>query len=80
MPIRTHKIKVWPEFYQATLYNLKLFEIRQNDRDYQVDDILILREYDPKTRRLTGEQIIRTITYVTDYAQQPGYVVMGIRK
>jgi len=80
MPIRTHKIKVWPEFYQATLRNAKLFEIRQNDRDYQVDDILILREYDPKTRLYTGEQIIRTITYVTDYAQQPGYVVMGIRK
>lgn len=80
MTIKTHKLKIEPEYFQAIIDGSKPFEIRKNDRNYQVGDVLILREYDEKQRRYSGEQITRVVTYITDYQQRAGYVVMGLRR
>jgi len=77
-PPRKHELKSWPEFFEPTLRGDKTFEIRWNDREYTVGDFLLLREYDPKTQTYTGRQIEARIDYLTDFAQQPGYVVMSI--
>lgn len=42
-----HELKTWPEFYRAVQENKKTFELRYDDRNYQVGDELILREFEP---------------------------------
>lgn len=75
----THTLKILPEYYQAQLLGLKNFEIRKSDRPFQVGDEVWLCEFDPESHQLTGHDLHRVITYITDYAQQPGYVVFGTK-
>ena len=75
-PIRC--LKILREYYIPVLENRKTFEIRSNDRDYQVGDTLVLREL--VNNRYTGRALAAVVTYMTDYAQRPGYVVLGIEK
>jgi ASC-1-like (ASCH) protein len=76
-----HELKCWGEYFGRIQSGQKTFEIRKNDRDFQVGDILLLREFDQEK----GEYIdystpVRAeVVYMTTYAQQPGYVVMGIK-
>lgn len=74
-----HELKVWPEFYGPAHDGVKPFEIRKNDRDYRIGDILVLREFDPATACYTGNSLRRVVTYVTDFGQVDGMVVLGIR-
>lgn len=74
---RLHKLKVHPQFYQKIEERLKNFEIRYNDRDFRVGDLLKLEEYDPDTQCYSGRSVLVNINYITDFEQKPGYVVMG---
>jgi len=40
----THDIKILSEYFNAVADGSKPFEVRRNDRDYQVGDTLLLRE------------------------------------
>lgn len=76
-----HELKCYSQYFQRICTGQKTFEIRKNDRDFQVGDILCLKEYDEKTGYpdYGPDQRRAEITYMTDYAQQPGYVVLGIK-
>jgi hypothetical protein len=83
--IKKHELKCWPEYFQAIFGNEKLFEARLDDRDFQVGDVLQLREWNPETKSYTGANIFRKITYILrgaldipSSALRPGYVVMSI--
>lgn len=78
--MKVHELKIAPEFFSAVEDGIKKFEIRKNDRDYKVGDILILKEYISHDYRYTGYTFKVEITYMTDYAQQDGYVVLGIEE
>lgn len=79
--MKTHELKTWPPFFQQMVDGLKLFEIRRNDRDFEVGDTLRLREYDPGLDHYSGREIRAEVTSIV--AEQPwvpeGYVAMGIR-
>lgn len=75
----THELKILPEYFQAQKEGKKNFEIRKNDCGYQVGDLLILKEYDPETNNFTGRNMIVEITYMTDYMQKEGYMVLGTK-
>lgn len=73
----THELKILPEYFEAVVSGRKQFEIRKNDRDFNVSDRLYLREWNGE--EFTGDSYKAEITYITDYAQKDGYVVLGIR-
>jgi ASC-1-like (ASCH) protein len=75
-----HRLKIWPEYFEAVLSGKKTFEIRKNDRDYQVSDLLLLQEYNPKTNEYTGRELLVEVTYITDFGQPDNQVVMSIAK
>ena len=75
-PTPRHELKIEVEYFKLVLNGIKKFEIRKNDRGFRVGDLLILKEYD--TGIYTGREINVWVTYITDYKQQPDYVVLGI--
>lgn len=73
-----HDLKIYTSYFQDVQDRKKNFEIRFNDRNFKVGDILLLREYLPDEDKFTGKSVEREVVYITDYAQRDGFVVMGI--
>ena len=44
--MKTHDLKIEKKYFNDVIAERKKFEVRKNDRDYQVNDILSLNEYD----------------------------------
>ena len=76
----THELKCWPEPFAAVKDGSKPFEWRRDDRDYQVGDTLVLREWRP-AEEYTGQQLTRTVTYIIreGFGIPEGYCIMGLR-
>lgn len=45
--VKTHEIKTWPDPFWHVLEGRKNHEVRKFDRDYQVGDFLVLKEFTP---------------------------------
>lgn len=71
-----HDLKTLPSFYAAVISGKKRFEIRKNDRNFQVGELIRLLEWDGED--YTGEERYAQIIYLTDYEQKAGFVVLGI--
>lgn len=56
--------KVWPEYFRAIFDGKKTFELRINDFEIEEGDVLILREWNPKTKDYTGRKLEKTVGYV----------------
>jgi hypothetical protein len=39
---KKHELKVWPDYHYRILTGQKNFEVRKNDRDFQIGDTLVL--------------------------------------
>jgi Domain of unknown function (DUF3850) len=61
---KKHELKCWPEFFAPVFSGAKTAELRYNDRDYQVGDVLVLREWEPKADAYTGRECKRLVTHV----------------
>lgn len=61
-----HELKTWPVAFDALLFKAKTYEIRKNDRDYQVGDLLRLRRWCPESSEYTGPAVYREVTYMTN--------------
>lgn len=77
--MKVHKLKILPEYYKAQIEGKKNFEIRKNDRGYQVGDWILLKEYNPEIKKFTGRKVTVEVTYITNYQQKDGYVVLGTK-
>lgn len=74
-----HELKTWPEHFQAVWDGKKSAEIRLNDRDFQVMDSLLLREWDPKTNTYSGRKIMARIHHIHQgLGLQEGYVMLSM--
>ena len=73
-----HDLKISPKYYRDIESNGKTFEIRFNDRNFQVGDILNLREF--AGGEYTGRHILCDVGYILDnpdYCKE-GYVIMQL--
>ena len=87
--MRTHRLKCWPEPFQAIMDGRKCFEFRKNDRGFAVGDFLELVEWEPSPLTksiglpeggLTGRSLLARVTYVLigGYGVPDGYAVLSI--
>ena len=83
MKTKFHQLKTEKPYFDEVVSGNKKFEVRKNDRDFKVGDVLVLEEIEtyPKGRyRYTGEEYSVKVLYILDDERfvQPGYVVMSI--
>jgi hypothetical protein len=79
-PAKTHELKILPKYFVAVISGAKTFEIREKrDRDFQVGDILWLRQYLPyPENRFTGLGVYKRVSYISEFFEKEGFVVMSI--
>ncbi len=77
---RIHNIKCWPEPFAALERGDKTCEVRKNDRNYRVGDVLVINEYYPDATFVTGCTLTMLVTHITTGFGLPGgLVVMSVR-
>lgn len=59
-----HEKKTWPDLFQKILEGEKTFDLRLADWECKEGDILVLKEWDPETKKYTGRVIEKEITFV----------------
>lgn len=78
--MKLHYLKIKAEYANAKLRGDKSFEIRLNDRDFRVGDVV---KYTCIDDPIVDEKISKElyyITYITNFGQKDGYVVFGDRE
>ena len=82
--MKYHKLKVWSEYMDDLLNGNKTFEVRFNDRNYQIGDMLRLSEYDNKNEIYLKRVLLVKITYILDNsifdAVKDGFIIIGFKK
>ena len=57
--MKIHELKILPQYFEKVLDGSKTFELRKDDRGYEVGDILILKEFNVGLEDHTdGEPIV----------------------
>lgn len=89
--VKVHELKVLDKFYPSLLDMSKPFELRKNDRGYEVGDTCVFREmklvgngYDNYDESFTGHKCVRHVSYVLTREMFPhvpfGYVILGLKE
>ena len=55
--MKTIRLKTWPEYYQMMEDGTKTFELREDDRNAKVGDLLTLLEWDNNLEEYTGREM-----------------------
>ena len=81
IPCNTHELKILPKWFEDVQTNKKNFEIRKNDRNFEVGDYLILKEW--HRGKFTDRYVIRQIEYIYKgdgtYGLTEDYCVLGLK-
>lgn len=86
--LKTHYLKTWPEYFSDLKKGLKDFEVRYNDREFNVGDDVICQEYNPTTKQYSGHTLLFKIKYIASWndntimglALKVGYSVLGLER
>ena len=75
-----HDLKILPIYFEAVALGIKTFEVRKDDRPYQVGDTLLLCEYG--NGEFTGKKLKAKVTYILRDSAfcKDGYCIMGIKE
>ena len=81
--------KIWPEYFEKVKKGVKTFEVRLADWECNEGDVLVLREWNPETKKYTGRQLEKTVACVVktkdcsfwteDEIDEYGYQVIGLK-
>lgn len=77
-----HQLKIRPKYFEDIANGLKTFEVRKNDRYFQVGDYIGLNELATAEKfGETGRFILAKVVYIFEDKNflQPGYVILGIQ-
>lgn len=73
-----HRLKILPEYFYDVKSRKKNFELRMNDRNFNVGDTVILKEWNGN---YTGNKVTRKIKYVLkdckNLGLEDGYCIFG---
>lgn len=80
----THKLKIYEDYFIAIIEGLKTFEVRENDRDFQVGDCIYFQVIDSSNDYIltTAFKKKYVITYILKDFEglKDNYVVLGIEE
>lgn len=81
--MKLHELKIKDDYFNAILRGDKAFELRKNDRDYQVGDLIHFvgidnLEYFGHSK--DAYQIIYILKDVPKYGLDKDYCILGIKK
>lgn len=62
--MKTHEVRSWPDYFSGLRDGGRNCDVRFDDRNYAVGDLLRIREYDDKKGTYTGREVTRRITYI----------------
>lgn len=79
-----HDLKTLAVHFEEVFQGRKTAELRRNDRNFQVGDTLVLREWDTDGEPAgyyTDAYVLAKVTHVLDFpeALQPGYVMLSFQ-
>lgn len=80
---KTHELKILKFFADAIVVNNKTFEVRKNDRKFQIGDIITFNCIDESGMPLSHpihEREYEIIHILNGYGIEKGYVALGIRE
>jgi hypothetical protein len=79
--MKIHNLKTWPGYFQFVFDGIKTFELRQDDRGFEIGDILHLQEYEPETKTYSGRYVDALVTYMLGGFEgiSEGWVCMAIK-
>lgn len=77
-----HTLKTINPYFNEVWCGTKKFELRKNDRKYEVGQKIMLLEYDPETDYYSGRNITAIIEYILENATEFGlmedYCILGL--
>ncbi|WP_460293781.1 DUF3850 domain-containing protein [Clostridium tertium] len=88
--MKMHELKILPQYFNDVKSEKKSFELRKNDRDFEIEDILILKEFNPHEKyetmkddvysNFSGKKALRQIIYIlTDIeGLNKDYAILGV--
>src|SRR5262245_19533902 len=79
--MKEHDLKCWPPFWEDVDSGRKTFELRKDDRAYEVGDVIVLREWHPGVKLYTGRVCRRTVSYKLgggSWGLADGYCIPGL--
>jgi len=59
-----HELKIWPIYFASLAMGAKTFDVRLNDRDFQVGDVIKFREWEPVTQKYSGQLLTKQVVYI----------------
>ena len=82
--MKQHIVKTHSNYFDRVMDGSKTFELRLNDRDYQVGDTVILANFDPVTKEYrSSPEILVEITYIIhgpNFGIKKGYCCFSFKK
>lgn len=76
--MKYHELKTWPEFFEDVVQDIKHFEYRKDDRDFEIGDVLILREWFKEYKGRFANVLI-TCIWDSIPGLPEGYCIMEIK-
>lgn len=81
--MKLHTLKIKSQYFLEVWQGFKTFELRKNDRDYEVGDLIHFIDAEDG-EEFPFEDVIYKITYilkdVPEYGLKKGYCILGIKK
>lgn len=79
--MKIHELKCWSPWFEQVTHETKKFEVRKDDREFEIGDVLHLRLYDPKTKKYQGCECLVFVQVVwrNIVGLEKGYCIMSIQ-